>query len=149
MAMHNEQRQLAGFLKAIDAEDLEKDARFATTPLRRENAKALTAILDSIFAERDLDEWRGLLEKAGVTFGPVHSVDEAADDAQAREIGALVPFADGAGLTVSSPFHIDGAAKVAPVRAPAVGQHSEAVLRGAGYSADEIARLKTLGVLQD
>src|SRR5262245_54825533 len=46
MAMHNEQRQLAGFLKAIDAEDLVNDPRFATTPLRRENAKALTAILD-------------------------------------------------------------------------------------------------------
>ena len=34
------------------------------------------------------------------------------------------------------------------VRAPAVGQHSEAVLRDAGYAADEIARLKALGVLQ-
>ena len=148
MAMHNEQRQLAGFLKAIEAEHLADDPRFATTPLRRENAKALTAILDGIFAKHDLAEWRTILEKAGVTFGPVYSVDEAADDAQAREIGALVPFADGAGLTVSSPFHIDGATKVAPSRAPAVGQDSEAVLRGAGYSADEIAKLKTLGVLQ-
>ena len=59
-----------------------------------------------------------------------------------------MPFADGTGLTVSSPFHLDGATKVAPVRAPAVGQHSEAVLRDAGYSADDIAKLKTLGVLQ-
>ena len=82
-----------------------------------------------------------------MTFGAVFSVDEAADDAQSREIGALVPFADGAGLTVSSPFHLDGATKVAPVRAPTVGQHSETVLRDAGYAADEIARLKALGVL--
>ena len=59
-----------------------------------------------------------------------------------------MPFADGANLTVSSPFHLDGETKVAPVRAPAVGQHSEAVLRDAGYAADEIAKLKTLGVLQ-
>jgi formyl-CoA transferase len=49
---------------------------------------------------------------------------------------------------VSSPFHLDGATKVAPLRAPAVGQHSETVLRDAGYAADEIARLKELGVLQ-
>jgi formyl-CoA transferase len=48
---------------------------------------------------------------------------------------------------VSSPFHVDGVTKVAPVRAPAVGQHSETVLRDAGYSADEIAKLKALGVL--
>src|SRR5207249_8962897 len=96
---------------------------------------------------RDLAEWRPILEKAGVTFGPVCSVDEAADDAQAREIGALVAFADGKGLTVSSPFLLDDAPKVAPVRAPGVGQHSERVLSEAGYSAEEIARLKGLGIL--
>lgn len=149
MAMHNEVRQLAGFLKAVEAEHLVQDPRFATLQLRRENHKALTEILDGIFAKRDLAEWRTLLERAGVTFGPVYSVDEAADDEQARRIGALVPFADGAGLTVSSPFHLDGATKVAPARAPTVGQHSEAVLSDAGYSADEIAKLKALGVLQN
>jgi formyl-CoA transferase len=148
MALHNEARQLPSFLKAIDAEHLAQDPRFATQPTRRANAKALTEILDGIFAKRDLAEWRPILEKAGVTFGPVCSVNEAADDPQAREIGALVPFADGGGLTVSSPFHIEGVAKVAPVRAPAVGQHSEAVLRENGYAAAEIAHLKALGVLQ-
>ncbi len=149
MAMHNEQRQLAGFLKAIEAENLVEDPRFATLLSRRANHKALTEILDGIFAKRDLAEWRTILERAGVTFGPVCSVDEAADDEQARKIGALVPFADGAGLTVSSPFHLDGATKVAPARAPAVGQHSEMVLHEAGYSADDIAKLRALGVLQN
>ena len=80
MALHNEPRQLASFLKAIDAEQLAEDPRFATTPARRANAKALTAILDGIFVRRDLAEWRPILEKAGVTFGAVFSVDEAADD---------------------------------------------------------------------
>jgi crotonobetainyl-CoA:carnitine CoA-transferase CaiB-like acyl-CoA transferase len=148
MALHNEVRQLASFLKAIDREDLVQDPRFHTQPQRRAHHKELTAILDGVFAQRDLAEWRPILEKAGVTFGPVCTVDEAGDDEQSRAIGALVPFADGNGFTVSSPFHLDGATKVAPVRAPAVGQHSEAVLRDAGYSADEIAKLKELGVLQ-
>jgi crotonobetainyl-CoA:carnitine CoA-transferase CaiB-like acyl-CoA transferase len=147
MALHNESRQLDSFLKAIDAEHLVQDARFATKEARRSNHKALTAILDEVFAKRDLAEWRQILEKAGVTFGPVCSVDEAANDPQAREIGALVPFADGKGLTVSSPFHLDDATKIAPVRAPAVGQHSEQVLREAGYSTAEIARMKELGIL--
>jgi formyl-CoA transferase len=125
-----------------------QDPRFATQPARLENHRALTAILDEVFARRDLAEWRPLLEQAGVTFGPVCTVDEAADDEQSRTIGALVPFADGKNLTVSSPFHLDNTTKVAPVRAPSVGQHSEAVLRDAGYSAADIAKLKTLGVLQ-
>ena len=148
MALHNEARQLAGFLQAIEAEHLAEDPRFASIQARRANARALTAILEEIFARRDLAEWRPILEAAGVTFGAVFTVDEAGDDRQARDIGALVPFADGAGLTVSSPFDLDATVKVAAVRAPAVGQHSESVLRGAGYSTDEIARLASLGVLQ-
>jgi len=148
MALHNEARQLAAFLKAIDAEHLVQDPRFATQPDRRANHKVLTAILEDIFVTRDLAEWRPILEKAGVTFGAVCTVDEAADDPQAIGIGALVPFADGANLTVSSPFQLDGETKVAPARAPAVGQHSEAVLRDAGYAAGEIEKLKALGVLQ-
>jgi crotonobetainyl-CoA:carnitine CoA-transferase CaiB-like acyl-CoA transferase len=147
MALHNEARQLTGLLDALGAHHLVADPRFATTATRKENSVALTAILDDIFAQRDLAEWRPVLEAAGVTFGAVYSVNEAADDDQSREIGALVPFADGKGFTVSSPFHVDGETKVAPVRAPAVGQHSEAVLREAGYSAEEIARLRSLGVL--
>ena len=48
---------------------------------------------------------------------------------------------------MSSPFHIDGVDKVAPRRAPSFGQHNEAVLPEAGYDADEIERLRKLGVL--
>ncbi len=147
MALHNEARQLAAFLAAIGATHLVDDPRFATQSARRENAMALTAILDDVFAQRDLVEWRSILEAAGVTFGAVYTVDEAADDRQSRDIGALVPFADGKGLTVASPFHLDDATKTAPARAPAVGQHSEMVLRDAGYSTDEIAKLKGLGIL--
>ena len=147
MALHNEARQWSGLLVAIGASHLADDPRFATQPARRENARALTEILDEIFARRDLLEWRSILEAAGVTFGAVYTVDEAGDDAQSRMIGALVPFADGNGLTVSSPFHLDNTTKVAASRAPTVGQHSQTVLRDAGYSADEIAKLKALGVL--
>ena len=146
IALHNE-RQAMPFFQAIGRKDLAENPRFATVMARRENAVELTQILDDVFAQRDLAEWRPLLEAAGATFGAVYSVNEAADDKQARDIGALVPFADGKGLTVSAPFHLDNATKVAPRRAPTVGQHSEAVMRDAGYSADEIAKLKGLGVL--
>jgi formyl-CoA transferase len=147
MALFNEQRQLRGFLAAIGCAHLADDARFATSAARKENSAALVAILDEVFAQRELAEWRTILDAAGVTFGAVHSVDETASDAQFQNIGALVPFADGNGLTVSCPFHLDGEEKVAPRRAPAVGQHSEEVLEEAGYSRDDIGLLRRLGVL--
>ena len=147
MAMWNEQRQLRGFLSALGREDLTDDPRFATPDARKQNAGELVQLLDAEFAKRDLDDWRAILDGVGVTFGIVGTVNEVLDDQQMRDSGALVPFDDGEHLTVSSPFHIDGVEKVPARRAPDLGQHSEAVLREAGYGADDIARLRTLGVL--
>ncbi len=147
MALFNEQRQLRGFLSAIGREDLTNDQRFATPDARKAHANELVRVLDAEFAKRDLADWRGILDGVGVTFGIVATVDEALHDQQMRDCGALVPFEDGANLTVSSPFHIDGVDKVAPKRPPTLGQHSDTVLREAGYSGDDIARLRTLGVL--
>ena len=87
-----------------------------------------------------------MLDAAGVTFGVVATLDDVPGDEQMRANGALVPFA-GSGVTVSSPFQIAGATKVAARAAPAVGQHSDELLREAGYSADEIGRLRERGAV--
>ena len=147
MALFNEQRQLRGFLAALGRPDLADDPRFATAAARKQHAAAMVKMLDEVFAKRDLAEWREILLAAGVTFGAAGTVDETSSDAQFQAVGALVPFADGQGLTISSPFHLDGEQKVAPRRAPAVGQHSEEILREAGYSAAEIGRMRDKGVL--
>jgi formyl-CoA transferase len=147
MALFNEQRQLRSFLGAIGREDLTDDPRFATPDARKKHARELVIILDEVFSRRDLAEWRSILDGVGVTFGIVATVNEALDDPQMVRSGALRPFADGGGLTVMTPFHIDGVEKVPARRAPSVGEHDEAVLREAGYSADEIERLRGLGVV--
>jgi crotonobetainyl-CoA:carnitine CoA-transferase CaiB-like acyl-CoA transferase len=147
MALFNEERQLRPLLNAIGREDLADDPRFATKEARKQNATALVVELDAVFATRDMADWRAILDSVGVTFGVVGKVDDVSNDEQMQAIGALVPFADGKALTVSSPFQLEGEAKVAPRRAPTVGQHSEDVLREAGYAADEIGRLRQSGAL--
>jgi formyl-CoA transferase len=147
MALHNERRQLRPFLETIGREHWATDPRFATVATRRQHAPEIVAMLDEAFAERDLADWRRRLDEAGVTFGVVGTLDDVLDDEQMRANGALLPFANGDGLTVSSPFQLAGETKVAPRAAPTVGQHSDQVLREAGYSAGEIARLRGLGAV--
>lgn len=147
MALFNEQRQLRSFLTAIGREELTEDPRFATPESRKQHARELVIILDEIFSRRDLAEWRTILDSVGITFGIVATVNEALDDPQMQHSGALVPFADGQGLTVSTPFHIDGIEKILPSRAPSVGQHNESVLLEAGYTTGDVERLRGLGVV--
>jgi formyl-CoA transferase len=147
MALFNEQRQLRSFLAAIGREELTDDPRFATSEARKQHARELVLILDEVFSRRDLAEWRTILDGVGITFGIVATVNEALDDKQMRQSGALVPFADGQNLTVMTPFHIDGVDKVPARRAPSVGEHNHSVLRDAGYTAEDIERLRGLGVV--
>ena len=150
LTITGDERHWDEFAKGIGREDLVTDPRFAETPSRRKNARALTAILDAYFGTKDWAEWYPILEKTGVAFGVVGTLDDIAHDRQMRASGALVPIDDpraGASLTVSSPLQIRGQEKVPPTLAPAIGEHTVEVLRAAGIAEAEIERLLRAGVI--
>ena len=134
-------------LKECLAASALNDPRFATVALRETHARELIPILDEIFATRDQAEWRAILDAAGLIFGIVADMDEIADDPQMLASEALVSFAEGSSLTVNSRIWIGGQQKVQPRPAPTVGEHSEEVLREAGYTAAEIGAPRAEGVI--
>ncbi len=134
-------------LKACLGDDILDEPRFATVDSREANARELVAILDGIFATRDLAEWRRMLDEAGLIFGIVAEPEDIAQDEQVLAAGHLVNFVDSDLMTINSPIEIRGQVKVAPRPAPKVGEHSEAVLREAGYSEAEVAALRADGVI--
>jgi crotonobetainyl-CoA:carnitine CoA-transferase CaiB-like acyl-CoA transferase len=134
-------------LKTCLGAEILDEPRFATIESREANARELVAILDGIFATRDLAQWRRTLDEAGLIFGIVAEPEDIAQDEQVLAAGHLVAFADSELMTVNSPIEIRGQKKVTPRPAPRVGEHSEEVLREAGYSETEIAALRAEGVI--
>src|SRR5579884_64862 len=134
------------FKRVMDAPELD-EPRFAAAAAREAHAAELVAVLDHVFATRDLPEWRARLDQAGLVFGTVAVMEDIAGDAQMREADALVPYAEDGTLTVNSPIFIAGQQKVPPRRAPALGEHSDAVLREAGYDEAEIRALREAGIV--
>jgi formyl-CoA transferase len=59
----------------------------------------------------------------------------------------LVPFENDTMLTVNSPIWVDGSKKVVPRHPPSIGEHSDEILRGAGYGDTEIERLRSTGTV--
>ena len=147
LVMINEPRQFGPLVKTLGCPEVLADPRFGSSESRRANSAALIAILDERFATQDLDTWCPLLDAAGVTFSAVSTLDDIAGDPQMHAAGALVPFEEAPGLTVSSPFSVEGAPKVGPRLAPALGEHTSALLREAGYAEDRIRDLQQRGVI--
>jgi len=123
------------------------DPRFATDALRNRHARELVAILDGLFAQHDLAHWRRTLDDAGIIFGIVAEVGDLRYDEQVLAAGYLKPLSDDPAWTIDSPIFIAGQDKVKPRRAPHVGEHSDQVLREAGYADAEIAELRAAGVV--
>ena len=75
-------------------------------------------------------------------FEIVASAHDVPLDRQAIDNGFLVPFEGGTMLTVDSPFYVAGASKVKPRNAPGIGEHTDEILREAGFGTREIEQLR-------
>jgi formyl-CoA transferase len=143
----NEERQWPVFIKCLGRENLQSDPRFATSRDRMRHAVDLTAVLDKTFATKDRSEWREILSAGGIVFDVVASAQDIPNDSQIMANDILVPFDNDTVLTVASPISIEGQDKVPPRRPPSVGQHTDEVLREAGYDAAMIVKFRADGVV--
>jgi crotonobetainyl-CoA:carnitine CoA-transferase CaiB-like acyl-CoA transferase len=147
LSLLNEERQWPTLARCLGREDLVSDARFATKADRHQRSIELIRIFDEVFATRPLADWRKLLDGNGLVFGVVGILDDIPNDQQMLDNEVLVPFENDTMLTINSPIWVDGASKVQPRRPPGIGEHSDEILRKAGYDEASIERLRASGTV--
>jgi crotonobetainyl-CoA:carnitine CoA-transferase CaiB-like acyl-CoA transferase len=134
------------FCAAIGREALAGDPRFATRDGRMKHRAALTDLLEPLFREHTVAEWMTTLEAHDVLCAPVNRYADLERDPQIQASGIIVeeehPRA-GRFRTIATPIHFEKTPGARRTGAPALGEHTDAVLREAGLSADELTRLRT------
>jgi CoA:oxalate CoA-transferase len=148
----NKQEQFEALVKVIGREDLVADQRFADREDRKKHRDALTVELEAALRTKSAAEWEPMLNGVGVPAGRIATVPEALQNPQVQHRGLLQSFDNVSGidrrLTVTrAGFKLSGANPSASSPPPRLGEHTDEILREAGYTAAEIADLRESGAV--
>ena len=138
------------FFALVGRPEMAMDPRFDALLLSPEELKSLVGELEPIFLERTTDEWCELLQEAGARFAPVRNYAEVVADEGVWENDYFVEVKDDAGQSqrvVGTPIRMSGTPLQPSAIAPDLGQHSEEILKEAGYSAADIEEFRTAGTV--
>jgi crotonobetainyl-CoA:carnitine CoA-transferase CaiB-like acyl-CoA transferase len=134
----------------IERPDLKDDARFADAAQLTQHTRDAIAILDEVFAQATLDEWKQRLASFEGQWAVVQDTLEAAKDPQTVANGYLQECRTAGGTPfqlVAVPVQYDEQ-PAAPERAPQFNEHGDAILAETlGLDWDAIIDLKARGVV--
>jgi crotonobetainyl-CoA:carnitine CoA-transferase CaiB-like acyl-CoA transferase len=127
-----------------------QDPDYLTEKLRVRHRARLNADLAAVFAAQTVAHWVQLLNDAGVPSGPVYTVPEMFEDPQIRHLRVVSEVQTTEGVPVrviSQPVRLSRTPARVAAAAPAWGEHTDEVLREAGFDEAEITRLHADGVI--
>jgi crotonobetainyl-CoA:carnitine CoA-transferase CaiB-like acyl-CoA transferase len=110
-----------------------QDERFATNSARVRNRAIISPMLEDIFRSRPVADWTAALARAGVSCGPIYSMDQVFDDPQVRARGMVVevPYAPAGTLKMTAnPIRMSATPVAHDMPPPLLGEHNERVLPG-------------------
>ena len=139
------------FCEVAGCMEFTTDPKYSTNAVRVQNRAEITALLNAVFVKRKTKEWVKLLDDAGVANGPINNLQQVFEEPQviARGMKIELPHAVAGKVSlVASPMRFSGTPIKHEVPPPALGQHTDEILRQSLKKSDaEIAKLKADGVV--
>ena len=144
------QRIWERFCRACGLERLLADPAYASAKARSDNRDRLGEEIDAALAAEDSASWIARFNEAGVPCGPIYAIDEMFADPQVAHLGLTARVSSphlGELEMLAQPVRLSRTPSRVERHPPAVGEHTDEVLRELGCSAEEIAELRREGVL--
>ena len=135
-----------------DADRWINDPRFQSDQSRGDHSEDILARMRQWCSERTVDEALRELQAAGLPSGPVQTLQQALDHPQVAAMRALHAITDFPGLQRPArvpdlPVRLSVSGGGITHRPPLLGEHTDEVLRGLGYSSAEITALRDARVI--
>jgi itaconate CoA-transferase len=148
LAIQNE-REWARFCAGVlQRPEVATDPRFCRNPLRSENRAALRSVIEEVFSALTMQQVTKRLDAAEIANAHRKTVQQFWEHPQhaARNRWREIDSEAGTLAALQPPIILDG---LEPHMGgvPALGQHTDTILRNLGYTAEQISRLRAAAVI--
>ncbi len=148
LGLQNE-REWATFCdKVLGQPSLARDPRYDTSSKRNDCREEITAIINKVFSELSAGDVVAKLDAAGIANARINTPEEVWNHPQFKARGRWREMGSPAGplpATLPPATFSSFEARMDPV--PAVGEHTEGILRELGYGSAEIAKLRAASAI--
>jgi crotonobetainyl-CoA:carnitine CoA-transferase CaiB-like acyl-CoA transferase len=138
------------FCKVVGAAHFIEEPEYKTAQDRSKNRDALNAAINEITRTKDSDSWIAIFSEAGVPAGPIYTIDKVFADPQVKHLeAAQTVHSDAIGdiELVAQAVHLSRTPSTFAVAPPERSEHTNAVLAELGYSAEQIADMRSRNVV--
>jgi crotonobetainyl-CoA:carnitine CoA-transferase CaiB-like acyl-CoA transferase len=136
--------------EALEAAALFSDQRFINGKERLKHRPELTVEIEKQLASRTAAEWVERLTEFGVPAGPVLNVEQCFDNEQVKTLPVVAEVEHpilGHQRLLGPGVNMERTQPGICSPTPEHGQHTDEIVAGLGYTADEIARFRSEGII--
>lgn len=138
------------FCAVASLDDLVDDPRYRTNAERVKHRRQTDALVQDAIAKKPVAFWNEALAKVGVPCAPINTLAQVLSHPQTEACGLMVSYEHphaGAIKSVGQAFILGGEPRTAGEPPPLHGEHTETILREAGYSTNDIDELRAAQVI--
>ncbi|MGH7334499.1 MAG: CaiB/BaiF CoA transferase family protein [Candidatus Rokuibacteriota bacterium] len=138
------EKQFASLMRTLGRADALDDPRFKDWAARTENVAALREVIEAALATGDPKTWEARLTAADVPCASIWKIDEIVEHPQLqhRDVLQTVDSRYGPLRLVGAGFRLAHGSPSIDRPPPSLGEHTDRILAEAGYSPEDIERLR-------
>ncbi len=136
--------------EVVQKEEWIRDPRFLSGDQRIANVEELEICIETVLKTKESEYWLEKLEKAQIPSGPILTYDQVLQNEQILHRNMVIEYEHPVGgpmKTIGFPAKMSKSGPSFRRTAPALGEHSEIILKELLYSDEEINELKAQSII--